>query len=210
MYQFEARSVEGFVQQVAVSYLLHGYFYFVRGRIPRGKDPKAVDEKLIARYGLDISKFIRARRKRLGIAGVQYLRYRRFFVLMATEGEHPFFSHEKAIQDIRETPLSCFGYRIGSYQNPNGKWHSSVRIGGVAFLKLRRWFRNNALREDPREVGRKMRKLPFAPFAPVRSQCISILRFVNRARKLAGLPLVPAGSVRRRRRAVHVFAFSQK
>ena len=63
MYRCEVTTVAGFVQQLAVSYLVHGYWFYVTGRIPKHKDPRRVDEKLIARYGIDLSKWSRARRK---------------------------------------------------------------------------------------------------------------------------------------------------
>ena len=53
--------------------------------------------------------------------------------------------------------------------------------------------------------GEGSERLPFAPFAPVRSQCFTLLRLVNRRRKRAGLPLVRADCVRRRRKPVVVF-----
>src|SRR5262249_52205923 len=66
MYRCEAASVEGFVQQLAVSYLVHGYWYYVTGYIPEHKDPRAVDQKLLTRYGIGLSKWSRARRKQAG------------------------------------------------------------------------------------------------------------------------------------------------
>ena len=47
-YRCVATSPEALVQQVAVCYLRHGYWWYVTGRIPDGKDPKNVDVKLIA------------------------------------------------------------------------------------------------------------------------------------------------------------------
>jgi hypothetical protein len=77
-YRYEAKSIDGFVQQLAVSYVANGYFFFVTGVIPEGKNQRHVDEKLIAKYGIDVSKFTRARRKAHGQANVQYLRFGRF------------------------------------------------------------------------------------------------------------------------------------
>jgi hypothetical protein len=89
-YRCEATSVAGFVQQLAVAYVGRGYLFYVTGEIPERKDPHGIDEKLIAKYGLAVGKTARARRKAAGFANVQYLRYRRAFVLLATHGEHPF------------------------------------------------------------------------------------------------------------------------
>ena len=93
-YRCVATSVEGFVQQLAVAYITHGYWFYVAGRIPEGKDPTAVDVKLIDRYGIAISKWARARRKKQSLANMQYLRHERFFILLATKGRHDFFERE--------------------------------------------------------------------------------------------------------------------
>ncbi len=103
MYRCEATSVEGFVQQLAVSYLAHGYWFYVVGQVPEGKDSRKVAEKLVARYQIDLSKWARARRKRVGLASLQYLRFGRFFVLLATHGTHAFFEEEApSIRDARQ------------------------------------------------------------------------------------------------------------
>src|SRR3954466_12865883 len=65
-YQWEATSLEGFVQQVAVCYVGRGYFHYVTGWVPPKKDPASVDERLIGRYKPDITKWARARRKKAG------------------------------------------------------------------------------------------------------------------------------------------------
>ena len=87
----EAATVEGFVQQLAVAYVARGYYFYVTGLVPEGKDPARVDAKLCARYGVGLSKWARARRRAAGQASHAYIRYRRFFVLLATHGESPFF-----------------------------------------------------------------------------------------------------------------------
>ena len=44
-YRFEATTPEGFLQQLTANYLAHGYFFFVAGWVPEGKDPHSVDAK---------------------------------------------------------------------------------------------------------------------------------------------------------------------
>ena len=90
-YRCVATSVAGFVQQLSSCYLPHGYWFYVSGEIPEHKDPRGVDAKLVTKYGISISRQSRARRKRVGLANVHYLRYERTFVLLATHGHHPFF-----------------------------------------------------------------------------------------------------------------------
>jgi hypothetical protein len=106
----EATSIAGFVQQLAVSYVGRGYFFYVTGAIPPHKDPAAVDAKLCDRYGVTLSKWARARRKAAGRAAHGYLRFGRFFVLLASHGESPFFTDEgKLVRDCRKTPIRLQG-----------------------------------------------------------------------------------------------------
>ena len=67
---------------------------------------KRVDDKLVERYGIGISQWARARRKQAGRANMQYLRHGRFFVLLATHGEHRFFEEEGAnVRDVRRRSI---------------------------------------------------------------------------------------------------------
>ena len=58
-YRAETTSIGGFIQQLAVSCVSKGYFFYVAGSVPPGKDPRVIDQKLIDRYGIDISKWAR-------------------------------------------------------------------------------------------------------------------------------------------------------
>jgi len=109
-YRCVATSVEGFVQQVAVQYLRHGYWFYVAGIVPEGKDRAAVDAKLIKKYGIDVSRWERTRRKRAGLANMQYIRHERVFLLMASHGQHRFFKDEAGeIRDARRAPIKYAG-----------------------------------------------------------------------------------------------------
>ena len=119
-YRYVATSVAGFVQQLAVAYVANGYWFYVKGWIPETKDPAKTDAKIIAQYGLDVSKWTRSRQKQAGHASVQYLRHGRFYVIVATHGEHPFFAAEgKQIRERRRSPRqkspasSIFNLRMG-------------------------------------------------------------------------------------------------
>ena len=194
-YRCLATSVAGFVQQLAVAYITHGYWFYVTGRIPEHKDPAMTDRKLIERYDIDVSKWTRARRKRAGLASVQYLRHGRFFVLLATHGEHPLFVAEgNQVQDIRRRPLKFMGYSIGCRQARNGgRYHASVRIERQIYSELKARFEGMAAHRDANSIEAEFFALHFEPYAPVRGQIFSILRAVNRARKAAGFE--PVGPV---------------
>ena len=208
-YRCVATSVAGFVQQLAVAYVTHGYWFYVTGQIPENKDSAVVDRKLIDRYGIDVSKWTRVRRKRRGLANLQYLRYKRFFVLIATPGEHPFFGAEgKEIRDIRRTPIRFINYSIGCRLGRNGgRYHASVRIQLEHYQELKAHFQASATNLTVEDLIRDIRLLPYEPYAPVRDQLQGLLRAVNGQRKLAGLPTVPSRAIywlRKSIQAVHV------
>jgi hypothetical protein len=170
MYLCEATSVEGFVQQLAVSYVRNGYCFYVPGAIPEGKNPKATDDRIIHKYDIAVSKWVRWRRKQAGQANVQYIRFGRFFVLMATEGEHRFFMEEHDIRDIRRFPIRFYGYSIGYRQGKDGKWHPSVRIDEVEFAVLKAKLLQTALNGGVEFLVGRLKSLRFALYAPVRTQ----------------------------------------
>jgi hypothetical protein len=195
-YRKEATSIGGFVQQVAVSFVGHGYFFYVAGSIPEGKDPRAVDEKLVVRYGIDISKWARARRKQAGIANLQYVRFGQFFLILATHGRHQFFEDEAScIRDVRRRPIRFAGYSIGFRGG-----HPHVRIEQEEYKQLKAYFVDLALRRSVASLERELAQIPFEPYAPVRRQLLCILRTVNRARKRAGFSSVTKEVFRFKRR----------
>jgi hypothetical protein len=212
-YRAEVTSVEGFVQQIACCYLRHGYWFYVSGQIPPRKLVGDVDRKLIEKYGIGVSESTRARRKQLGQANLQYLRHQRFFVILATKGEHRFFDEESnSIRDIRRTPLRYGGYAI-SYRrggrtksgHPDAKWHAHVEIERQRYLELKAWFLELAVHRSAEHIGLEFYRLPFEPYAPVRRQMLNILRAVNTARKRAGFQQIPTEVLPLRRRVVRPF-----
>jgi len=212
-YPCETTSIEGFVQLVACNLLPHGYWFYVTGRVPEGKDPRAVDAKLVGKYAANLAPPARAARKRRGLANVRYVRHERFFVLLATRGEHPFFEEEAAaIHDIRRVPLKFAGYWI-SYRRgqrtrdgrPDAAWHAHVQIAPRRFQELRAYFAEMATRWSSSRLCLEFYRLPFEPYAPIRRQMLRLLREVNRMRKQAGSEILPFEVLPMRRRVVKPF-----
>lgn len=205
-YQCVAASVEGFVQQVAVAYLARGYWFYVAGWIPAEKSPETVDAKLIGKYGVDVSRWERGRRKRIGLANMQYIRHGRFFLLMATHGQHVFFEEEEGqIRDARRTPIRFAGYSI-SYRGG----HASVRIDQPVYRRLKECLTNMAPWCAVDTLVDEFSNIPFEPYAPVRNQLFCLLRAVNRVRKTAGLAECPADCIRTKRRVHRPFMAPEK
>lgn len=203
-YRYVAARVEGFVQQLAVSYLKNGCWFYALGEVPAGKPPEAVDEKLLLKYQLENSKWANARASRRGEAKAQYLRYERTFVLVATHGRHRFFDEEAgAIRDARESPVRFYGYSL-SYRDG----HPHVRIAGEQYRALAEAFLEAALTLPAESLAARFLSLPFEPYGPVRMQLRRLWVKVNRARRAGGLEKVPVMCLRTARRAVKPFAES--
>lgn len=200
-YRCEAESLEGFVQQLAVAYLTHGYWFHVTGLVPAGKDPRNVDRKLLDIYDVAVSKWSRTRRKQAGLANVQYLRYGRFFVLIATHGKHLFFEREGGqIRDARRVPI-----RIGGYSVSFRGGHAHVRIEQGEYKRLKARLLRAASDTRPEIVVEHFGQIRYVPYAPVRRQLLNVLRAVNRVRQERGFKRIDSDVLVLRRRVLRPF-----
>lgn len=193
------------MQQLALSYVGHGYWFYVTGVIPGGKDPRRVDEKLLEQYDAGISKWARARRKRAGLANVHYIRHGRFFVLIASRGQHRFFQDEPNHKDVRRDPIRFGGYSIGYRRGVDRRWHPSVRIHAAEYRALKSYLLNLACHRSIEKLIGEFRRIGYERYAPVRRQLLNLLRGVNRLREAAGFEPVPISALRLRRRVVKPF-----
>lgn len=215
-YRYEISSLEGLVQRIATNVLTHGFYYFVSGRVPEGKDPRAVDKKLLAKYRIDISRTERARRKQAGLGAMHYVRFGQEFFLFATEGSHTFRKLEGTrVRDIRRGSIRVGNYSISvrrgqflrktSTEEPariDGKLRVRVQICREEFVRLRSYFREIAVHRRRESIEEEFSRLPFEPYAPVRRQFLKLLFTVNQARKRAGYEPCLASAFRYRRRIV--------
>ena len=161
-YRWEVTSLKGFVQMLAANLLPHGYWFYVRGVVPLGKEPAAVDQKLLTKYSVELSRQQRARRKQAGQSNLHYLRWDREWILLATHGEHRFFADEaQSIRDARRDPISIGDYSLrvarGNFlQKANGdleaiadhRHRSRVQIGREKYRELRAYFLDESCRRS--------------------------------------------------------------
>ncbi len=212
-YRCIASSPEGLVQQVAVSYLRHGYWFYVTGRINPEKDPLALDEKLTKKYGIDSNERARSDRKRRGLANMQYIRYGNWFLLLATEGHHPFKQQEKnQIRDCRRYSIKFEGYSISYRRSPitpkgggDPKWHACVRIDNPTYKQLKSYFLDLANHRSSKNLNQAFGRIPYARYAPVRRQLLLILRSVNKVRSKQNYDELPPSAIKLRRAIVKPF-----
>src|SRR5512135_3491892 len=157
----ETTSVEAFVQQVAVHCLPHGYRYYVSGFLPEGKDYLAIDSRIIAKYEIPPNRFARYRLRKAGKVVIRYLRFERWFLLIATGpwGEHLFFESEVEIRDAQAVPIHFHGYEM-SFRGGE-IW---VRIGKKELTVIRERLLRRALRRQASKLEHEFQSLPYEPY----------------------------------------------
>lgn len=218
-YRYETQSVVAFVQQLASNILARGYYFYVTGIIPDGKDPRIIDAKLLAKYRIDVSRQTRARRKLAGQANLHYLRHERYFILIATHGMHSFFTEEATrIKDARRHPIRFAGYSLSVKQGgflrkmdedvlprPDTKLRVRVLIAREEYANMKAFFIDLARRRSTDDLSRELYCVPYEPYAPIRKQLLNILRLVNQERSSVGLEKIPPTVLRYRREIQKVF-----
>jgi hypothetical protein len=80
-----------------------------------------------------------------------------------------------------------------------------VRIEQRQYLELKAWFTEVAIHRRKESLEAELRKLPFEPYAPVRSQLFVILREMNSRRYAGQQEVIPSSSIRIRRKVVRPF-----
>lgn len=219
-FRHEATTLTGLIQYLAANILPHGYWFYVQGQVPAGKDPRRVDAKLIAKYGIDISRQERARRKQQGLANLHYLRFERTFWLLATHGVHRFFEEEASrIRDVRRIPIQVGGYSLSVKMGGFLKRHADeaqakkdhrhrvrVQIARLEYSRLKAYFLELARHRRAETLAKQLGRLPYEPYAPIRRQLLNLMRLINQARESAGFQPVSPDVLRYRRRIVKPFA----
>ena len=127
MYPCVAASPQAFIDQLAYAYIVHGYRFYVTGVVPGRLTPHELDDRLIGKFGLDISRDRRSSHRAAGDGSIHYLRYDRFWVLISTPAinGNPFFTEntepktgEHLWHDVWTRAIMFHGYAIRA---PAGK-----------------------------------------------------------------------------------------
>lgn len=107
-YQYEVETWQGLIQQL-VYMLGRGCFWYCITVLPRKKKDKwhQIDQKLIRKYGTEMDKFKRARRKKKGLMNFYYLRWGSLAIILHTAGDvDSSVKMDDIFKDARITPLS--------------------------------------------------------------------------------------------------------
>ena len=218
-YRYEVTSEVGFLQRVATHLLPKGYFFFVQGTLPEGKNPYALDAKLLAKYDVVKSEGARRWRKSQGLGNVQYVRYQNHWMLLATHGDHPIREGEgDNLKDVRRAPIRIGDYALyvkrGNYlkkisseeaAKPDGKWRVRVLIAREPYLELCAYFLSIACHRRAEALTEELISLRYEPYAPVRKQLLKLLRLVNAKRQAAGCAKLSPTCLRYKREIVKAF-----
>lgn len=218
-FRYEATSLTGLIQYLAANVLPHGYWFYIQGHVPDGKDPCAVDAKLIGKYGIAISRQERARRKRQGLANLHYLRWGLSFWLLATHGAHRFFAEESLrIRDVRRIPIQIGGYSLAVKMGGFLKRHAGeaqatkdhrhrvrVQIARRDYARWKAHFLELARHRSAGQLAEELSQLPFEPYAPIRKQLLNLVRLINQMRSATGFQQVSPDVLRYQRRIVRPF-----
>ena len=102
----ETISWQGFLQQILYQ-VSRGYFFYCYTSYPLKKREKwtSIDKKLLAKYGADISKHQRFRRKNAGKANFIILRWNEHSIILHTLGTIEDGHYDDVFHDIRKIPL---------------------------------------------------------------------------------------------------------
>lgn len=221
-YRCVASSADGFVSQV-VRYVAGGHVFYFTGRVPEGRDPRALDQKLMDVYGVGLPAWTRSRRRRRGWASVHYLRHGGQFILLSTPGVGPFFEQlgtsggpggrdpgVRQFRDIRRESLEFDVYAIrftACRGDAAGRARRVlVRLNRKTYTSLKRQFIREAPRHSKGELEAMMWALGVYPYRPVLEQLWAVVRAVNRVRRRYGLAeLDSRRCIKRRKPAVKVF-----
>jgi hypothetical protein len=218
-YKYEVTSLVGYLQRVATHLLPKGYYFFVQGLVPEGKDPAALDAKLLAKYDVAKSEGARRWRKSQGQGNVQYVRFNRSWMLLASHGDHAIRDGEGAnLKDVRRAPLRIGDYTLyvkrGNYLKkissdasaaPDGRWRVRVLIAREPYRELCTYFLSIACHRRAEALAEELFALPYVPYAPVRKQLLKLLRLINGKRQAAGYAKIPPTCLRFKRDIVRAF-----
>jgi hypothetical protein len=210
-YRYEVKSIDGFLSQAVRYIACGGHYFYIRVRVPKGKDPRAVAEKLLDRYDIRKKRWQRKRRHLKKTASIHLLLHQEMIVVMLTKGQHAAFyaDHQSQVLDIRRTALKVFGYSIRyTFSETAKRQKVFVRLDDETRRKVQYHMLTICVWNTYRNkeaLEREFRRLPYQPYEPVFAQLASIARQVNRERRRRGFDAISLSCITNKRRLGSVF-----
>lgn len=145
--------------QMVVYYVSRGYLHYCITLFPTIKQDRweSIDQKLMTRYHIGLSKWQKARRKHQGFANFVYLRWGCISIILHTAGNFESMKIADVFHDIRRapihlsiSPLVCLSISVDqlhkrphttvrlcrdSYRGFKEQMHEIVKAGNVAYIK---------------------------------------------------------------------------
>jgi hypothetical protein len=187
----ECSSAADLLRRTVFDYVRFGYYRISLLEIPERKisEVDRIDRKIRDDFDITSCRVARQKKRKRGEAVIVYLRFKRWGLLLASEGTH----HQEGRvrwHDLRARPFTLFGYLIGV--GSDGKpW---VKVAPGKIKKIRAVARRVALHQTD-DVTRFLswvgRVVAFKSPHTTR-QLRAIENEINHARKAAGLPTVKA------------------
>jgi len=211
LYRYQAKSIDGFLSQLVRYVANGGHYFYIRVRVPDGKEPQVVAEKLLDRYDIRKSRWQRKRRHLKETASIHLLQYREVIVIILTKGKHEAFyeDHHSQVQDIRRTALKVFGYSVRySFSEIEKREKVFIRLDLKTYRKVTAHMLTVAVWDSYRcleKIEREFNRLPYQPYEPVFAQLVAIAKKVNRARRRRGFEALDLKCIRNKRRLGTVF-----
>ncbi len=205
MYPCVAVSPKAFVDQLAYSYISYGHLFYVTGVVPDRLKPQELDVRMIKKFGLNITRDERARRRAAGEGSIHFIRHERFWVLISTaapagnmffeENTEPKTGHAQW-KDVRKQAISFRGYAIrapGGSVRITVNRHEFSRVKG-ALVELAKYVPADRLKKILE------REFLYEQYPGVQAQLYRLVGLVNHRLKRSRLGQIPFSEVKRRRR----------
>jgi hypothetical protein len=211
LYRYETKNIDGFLSQL-VRYIANGgHYFYIRVRVPEGKDPNAIAEKLLDRYDIRKSRWQRKRRHLKESASIHLLLYQELIVIILTKGQHEKFyqDHHSQVQDIRRTALKVFGYTVRhSFSEIEKRQKVFIRLDAKTYRKVMAHMLTIGVWDSYRDktaLEREFNRLPYQPYGPVFAQLCVIAKQVNKVRRRRGFDAIDLSCIKNKRRLGTVF-----
>jgi len=211
-YRYETKNIDGFLSQLVRYVANGGHYFYIRVKVPEGKDPLAVATKLLDRYNVRKSRWQRKRRHLKETASIHLLQFHEVIVIILTKGKHKAFydDHASQVMDIRRTALKVFGYSVRyTFSELEKRYKVFIRLDAETYRKVKAHMLTICVWDayrDKKALEREFRRLPYQPYEPVFAQLVSIAKAVNRRRRRRDFEPIDLECISYKRRLGTVFA----